>query len=417
MKQLLFLFLTMMVTACYNPFSGGNPEITPVRDLGLTAQNLTVPEKYREAVDIDHPVYLPPGFTARVFYAGRLDKARFMAWGPDSILYVANKSSGEILALPDRDRDGVADEAIVAVEGLEKPHDVTFHNGAMYVTEERKVIKLTDANGDGVYENRSVFIANIAEGAQQPGGGHDTRTIVFDPKNSRVFVSVGSSCNICREQDRAIIEVYNEDGTGRRVFANGVRNAVGMTLHPVTGDLWATNNGSDWQGDGIPPEWIDVVRPGGFYGHPLAYFPGPTYFNFDIVIGGYLDIPPITAADSALVNKMVPPAALVRAHTAPMAIEFPNASFPEEFRNGAFVALRGSWNRETPAGYKIVYMQLNGPRDTTAEYVADFFTGFLTKDGDVWARPVGLETDSRGNLYMSSDDKEQFIAIISATRK
>lgn len=417
MKQLLLLFVSVTAVACYNPFSDANPDLTPVRDLKLIARTLTVPDKYNGAVDIEHPVYLPADFTAKVFYAGRLDKARFMAWGPDSVLYVANKNSGEVLALPDRDKDGVADEAVVAVEGLDKPHDLTFYNGALYVTEERRVIKLTDDNRDGIYEHRSVFIDSLAQGAQQPGGGHDTRTIVFDPKNHRVFISIGSSCNICREQERAIIEVYNEDGTGRQVYANGARNAVGMTLHPVTGELWATNNGSDWQGDNIPPEWIDIVRPGGFYGHPFASYPGPTYYNFDIVVGGYRDIPPITTADSALVKKMVPPAALVQAHTAPMAIEFSNASFPEQFRNGAFIALRGSWNRQKPAGYKVVYMQLSGSRDTTAEYIGDFMTGFLTQEADVWARPVGLATDSRGNLYVSSDDKEEFIAIISRTQK
>lgn len=413
MKYCMLIFVACSVMSCYNPFSKGDPQLTETRDLGLRPQKLVVPEQFRDAVDIDHPVYLPEGFTAQVFYAGRLDKARFMAWSPDSVLHVANKSSGEILALPDRNRDGVADEAIVVAQGFDIPHSIAFYDGALYVAEEQRVMKVLDGDGDGVYEARSVFIDGIAEGAQQPGGGHDTRTIVFDPENEKIFISVGSSCNICREQQRAIVEMYNIDGTNRRVFANGIRNAVGLTLHPVTGRLWATNNGSDWHGDNIPPEWIDIIRPGGFYGHPFAYYPDMQYFNFDIVVGGYLDIPPITAEDSALVRKMVPPAALVRAHTAPMAIEFTNASFPEQYRHGAFVALRGSWNREEPAGYKVVYMQLDNAQDTTAEYVADFFTGFLTSDGEVWARPVGLETDHRGNLYMGSDDKEQFIAIIS----
>ncbi len=413
MKYIFFFLAACSLISCYNPFSKGNPELTPRHDLKLRAQQLAVPDQYKDAVDIEHEVYLPEGFTARIFYAGRLDKARFMAWSPDSVLYVANKSSGEILALPDRDRNGVADEAIVVAKDLEIPHSLAFYKGAMYVAEERRILRLADNDGDGIFEQRAVFIDGLAAGAQQPGGGHDTRTIVFDAKNKKVFVSIGSSCNACREQERAIIEMYNDDGTGRRLFANGVRNAVGLALHPETGDLWAANNGNDWQGDNIPPEWVDIVRPGGFYGHPFAYYPNRTYFNFDIVVGGYLDIPPITARDSALVQKMVPPAALIQAHSAPMAIEFANSSFPEEFRNGAFIALRGSWNKEGPTGYKVVYMQLSGPRDTTAEYVADFFTGFLTEDGDVWARPVGLAADSRGNLYMGSDDKEQFIAIIS----
>lgn len=415
MKYCLLVLAACMCAACYNPFAKGRPELTPAHDLGLKAQKLVVPEQYREVVKSDHVLYLPDGFSARVFYAGRLDKGRFMAWGPDSVLYIANKSSGEILALPDRDHNGMADEAIVAAKDLHIPHSLAFYNGAMYVAEERRIIKLVDGNGDGVYEQRSVFIDSLAQGAQQPGGGHDTRTIVFDAKNRKVFISIGSSCNACREQARALVEMYNDDGTGRRVFANGIRNAVGLALHPTTGALWATNNGNDWQGDNIPPDWIDIVRPGGFYGHPFAYAPDRTYFNFDIVVGGYMELLPITGRDSALVQKMVEPAALVQAHSALMAIEFSNASFPEQFRNGAFIALRGSWNKAKPTGYKVVYMQLASARDTTADYIADFCTGFLTKDESVWARPVGLETDSRGNLYIGSDDKEQFIAIVSRT--
>jgi len=318
-----------------------------------------------------------------VFYAGRLDKARFMAWSPDSVLHVANKSSGEILALPDRTHDGEADITIVVAKDFESPHDLEFYNGALYVAEELRVVRLTDANNDGLYETRSVFIDNIAQGAQLGGGGHDTRTIVFDAKNKKMYLSIGSSCNVCREDHRAIIEQYNDDGTGRRVFARGVRNAVGE------------------------------VRDGGFYGHPFAWGDG-RYFDFTVPVGGYRDLLPITAADSALVRTMVRPAALIQAHSALMAIEFPDPSFAAPYRNGAFVALRGSWNRKDPTGYKVVYLRMNADNKSVAS-IADFFRGFA-HNGKAWARPVGLETDARGNLYMSSDAEEQFIAIVSKSR-
>lgn len=387
--------------------------MTPVKKIKLVPVRLVVPLQFKDKIQENHMLNIPEGYSARVFYTGRLDKPRFFAWGPDSVLYVANKTSGEIIALPDKNHDGIADTAIVAASGFHLSHDLTFYNGAMYVAEERRIMKCTDENNDGIYETKKIFIDDIAAGARQPGGGHDTRTIVFDPEKKKMYLSIGSSCNVCREDHRALIEEYNDDGTGRRPFATGIRNAVGMTLH--NGRLWAVNNGSDWQGDNIPPEWIDIVRDGGFYGHPFAYANG-VYFNF-LAHKEYTDLLPLTQEDSILVRSMVQPAALVQAHSAPMAIEFSNSSFPPQFRDGAFIAFRGSWNRSFPTGYKIVFLKFRTSQDTTAEYVTDVVTGFQPTESSskafVWGRPVGLATDLRGNLYIGSDDITQFIAIIS----
>ena len=184
------------------------------------------------------------------------------------------------------------------------------------------------------------------------------------------------------------------------------------------GRLWATNNGSDWEGNDIPPEWVSVVRDGGFYGHPFAYADG-IYFNFN-AHDEYKMLLPLTAEDSAHVSSMKQPSALIQAHSAPMAIEFSNRSFPQEFQNGAFVALRGSWNRTPPTGYKIVFLKFKSEQDTTAEFLTDVVTGFQptgsTSPNTVWGRPVGVAADLRGNLYISSDDITQFIAIISPVR-
>ena len=388
--------------------------MTPLKKTKLVPVRLIVPAQFKDKIHGDHVLDIPDGYSVRVFYAGRLDKPRFFAWGPDSVLYVANKNSGEIIALPDKNHDGIADTAIIAASGFHLSHDVAFYNGALYVAEERRIMKCTDENNDGIYETKKVFIDNIAAGARQPGGGHDTRTIVFDPAKKKIYLSIGSSCNVCRDEEyRAVIEEYNDDGTGRRPFATGIRNAVGMTLH--NNRLWAVNNGSDWQGDNIPPEWIDIVRDGGFYGHPFAYADG-VYFNFH-AHQEYSDLLPLTADDSARVQSMIQPAALVQAHSAPMAIEFSNPSFPPQFRDGAFVAFRGSWNRSLPTGYKVVFLKFRNSQDTTAEYVTDVVTGFQPAEsssrGFIWGRPVGLAIDLRGNLYVGSDDITQFIAIIS----
>ncbi len=408
---LLLLMMVFVADALAQP---GTVRLTPVRDLRLQAQPLEIPARFRGLIQ-PQTVNLPAGFRAKVFYIGRLNKPRFLAWSPDSVLHVANYNSGEILALPDRDRDGVADTAIVAASGFTIPHDVKFYKGDMYVAEERRVWRLRDLNRDGIYEQRSVFIDNIAEGATQPGGGHRTRTLAFDETRRKVYLSIGSLCNVCREEFRAVVEEYNDDGTGKRIFASGIRNAVGLTIHPRTGRLWATNNGSDQQGNDIPPEWIDLVRDGGFYGYPFAHS-NQVYFDFSRG-GDYQALLPITAADSAKVRRMVQPAALVQAHSAPMAITFTNNSFPNEFRRGAFVAFRGSWNRTPATGYKVVYLDFDNDMDTTANAVADFLTGFMTDSSRAqparWARPVGLEVDWRGNLYVGSDESTNAIFIIS----
>ena len=391
----------------------GTIQMTPKNDLGLVPQKLSVPEKFWNEIDTTFTVFLPPGYTAKVFYTGGLFKPRFMSWGPDSVLHIADLSGGKVFALPDTDHDGVADTAITAADNV-FGHDVKFYEGAMYVAEERQVLRLTDDNQDGYYENRTTFIANIGEGAPQPTGGHRTRTIVFDPDKKKVYLSIGSFCNVCRETFRGIIEEYNDDGTGKRTYANGVRNAVGMTLRESTGKLWATSHGSDRQGNDIPPEWIDIVRDGGFYGYPFAHS-NQVYFDFN-AHAEYQALLPITAQDSVMVNKMVQPGGLVQAHSALMAVTFANSSFRIPYKNGAFVAYRGSWNRSPATGYKVVYLDFTNPGDTTANYVADFLTGFLTDSilpPQRWARPTGLLTDNRGNLYMSSDDINRFIVIVS----
>ncbi|MGA7161298.1 MAG: hypothetical protein WBZ48_09860 [Bacteroidota bacterium] len=408
----LFIFTSCCLAQGLPP----SVHMTPVREAKLVQVKLIVPEKFKGMVKDDLVLNVPEGYTAKVYYAGRLSKARFFAWGPDSVLYVANKNSGEIIAMPDRDHDGVADTGIVVASGFQKSHDVTFYQGAMYVAEEHQITKCTDENGDGIYETKKVFIANVGMEGRYPLGGHDTRTIVFDAARKKMYLSIGSSCNVCREDFRAIIEEYNDDGTGRRTFASGIRNAVGMTMH--NGRLWATNNGSDWEGNDIPPEWIDIVRDGGFYGHPFAYANG-IYFNFN-AHDEYRALLPLTAVDSEHVQSMKQPAALVQAHSAPMAIQFSNPSFPPQLQTGAFVVFRGSWNRTVPTGYKLVFLKFKTDQDTAAEYVTDVVTGFqptgAISQKTVWGRPVGVATDMRGDLYLSSDDITQFIAIISPAR-
>lgn len=402
-----------LISLCFSFCCINIPEtetLTPEKKIKLVSQKLN-PGKFKDKMSGNYSVNIPEGYSAIVFYAGNLSKARFMAWSPDSVLHVANMNSGLVIALPDRNHDHIADTAIIAADNA-FGHDLKFYKKDMYVAEERKVIKFSDKDGDGIYETRAIFIDSILPGKNQAGIGHNTRTIVFDEKRKKIYLSVGSSCNVCRETERAKIYEFDINGKNRRVFASGTRNCVGMTMNPETGELWATNNGSDYLGNDIPPEWIDVIRDGGFYGFPFAYG-YQEYFDF-LAHEEYSKILPLTAADSALVKKMQRPAALVQAHSAPMAIKFSNTSF-RPYDKGTFVAYRGSWNREPPTGYKVVFLHYEQNKMTS---VSDFITGFHSDSPNekLWARPVGVETDLRGTLYMSSDDLTQFILALAPSR-
>lgn len=194
-------------------------------------------------------VRTPEGFSADVFAEG-LDGPRFIAFDPDGVLHVADRGSGRIIALPDDDGDGVADGERVVAEDLAGVHSLTYEDGAWYVGVPSGIIRLVDGDGDGVAERRMTVV-----GDYPTSGSHSTRTVAFLP-DGRMVVSIGSSCNVCREQDprRAAILVYDgQDGRGERILASGLRNAVGLAVRPATGELWATNNGRDLMGDDCHP--------------------------------------------------------------------------------------------------------------------------------------------------------------------
>ncbi|HET6225234.1 MAG TPA: T9SS type A sorting domain-containing protein [Bacteroidia bacterium] len=391
-------------------------QLTPVVDIGTQTVAVNVPAKFENDFPAGKTLTIPTKYKVSVFYAGSLKKPRFMTFSPTGVLHVSDAVAGKVYALPDKNNDGIADTILEAATGFKGNHDAKFYKGSLYVTEATKIWKCTDADGDGVYETKSIFINNLGNNDTT---GHVTRTIVFDSINKKVYVSVGSSCNVCREDNRAIIEQYNDDGSDRKVFATGIRNAVGMTLHPVTNRLWANNNGSDQQGNETPPEWIDVVRDGGFYGHPFAYGDG-VWFNFN-AHPDYQALLPITAVDSQKVQRMLPPAALIRAHSAPMAIEFlPSIAIAKNtaLQDGFLTALRGSWNTTAPnnfRGFKVIYGHVANAMDTTVDYVGDFCTGFLTDTVKrvFWGRPVGIAFDKLGKVYISSDEGNSFVLILT----
>jgi glucose/arabinose dehydrogenase len=311
-----------------------------------------------------------------------------MTLGPDDQVYVAERGAGRVLRLPDRDGDGVADEVEVAADGLTAPSSIDFfRDGSMYVGETTRILRLSDQDGDGFFEERGIIIDGL------PGGGHSTRTVLFDPNWEYLYVSIGSSCNVCIEEDarRATIMRYRPDGSDGAVFAEGLRNAVGITFRPGTSQLWATNNGRDWLGDDQPPETIYLVESGDDAGWPHCH-------------SGRIVDPEF--GESGACEGVEDPIVEMQAHSAPLGLTFyAGEQFPSDYRGDLFVAFHGSWNRTTPTGYKVVRVPFGGAQPGP---VQDFATGWLRDDGFRWGRPVDVLTGPRGSLLVS-DDSDGFI--------
>jgi glucose/arabinose dehydrogenase len=333
---------------------------------------------------------LPPGFQATIFAQG-LNRPRFMAYSADGVLFLAEMGAGRVVALPDRNDDGVADETVVVAEGLDRPSSLAFHQGWLYVGQTSRVIRLRLDEGLQAAEIE-VVVADLPT-----TGAHVTRTMVFGP-DGRMYLSVGSSCNVCVEEDerRAAISVYKDDGSQGRVFAQGLRNAVGLAINPWTGELWATNNGRDWLGDNKPPETVYVIRDGLDYGWPRCH-------NGHILDPEY--------GERGDCEGVEPPVLEMQAHSAPLGLAFYDGDqFPETYHGHLFVAFHGSWNRSRPTGYKVVHIPLEENRPTGK--VEDFATGWLQEGGKTApGRPVGLTLAPDGSL-MVSDDKSGLVYCI-----
>ena len=340
-------------------------------------------------------VSLPPGFGLSVFAQG-LSDPRMMAPGPDNMLYVAERGAGRIVRLPDRDGDGVADGVEVVASGLRAPSSIAFYtDGSLYVGETTRILRLSLPDEAGVFQVQETIIDGL------PSGGHSTRTVLFSPDGAYLFVSVGSSCNVCTESDerRATIMRYNPDGTGGEVYARGLRNAVGITFRPGTDELWATNNGRDQMGDDLPPETVYQVHQGDDAGWPRCH-------------AGRIEDPSFGSPGAC--DGVAVPAVEMQAHSAPLGLTFyTGEQFPEEYRGNMFVAFHGSWNRSVPTGYKVVRIPIS---DGQAGTVSDFATGWLETNGLYWGRPVDVLTGPDGSLFVADDEGGRIYRIFSAAQ-
>ncbi len=355
---------------------------TPKPDVAPTGEALpTVVKPPPETVN------LPEGFGISVFADGLLNP-RMMAVGPDGELYLAERGAQRIVRLADRNADGLVDFVeVVADEGMQAPSSIAFYeDGSLYVGDTTRVLRFyPPADVTEVWTEYRVIIDGL------PSGGHTTRTVLFSPDYETLFVSVGSSCNVCVEDDerRATIMRYDPDGSNGEVYADGMRNAVGITFRSGTEELWATNNGRDWLGDDQPPETVYRLTDAGTdAGWPRCH--------------AARIIDPDFGEDGDC-EGVLSPVVEMQAHTAPLGLGFyTGEQFPERYQGDLFVALHGSWNRTVPAGYKVVRIPIENGNSGAVE---DFAVGWLREDGSNWGRPVDVVTGPDGSLFISDDGK------------
>jgi glucose/arabinose dehydrogenase len=336
----------------------------------------------------------PPGFHISVF-ADNVDNARMLVFTPGGVLLVSESGEGKVVALPDPQHAGKAERAVTVLDGLNEPHGLAFYEGKLYVAENAKVRRYD-------WDEANLRASNPKKLADLPtGGGHSTRSIVFH--GGKMYVSAGSSCNVCIEKDprRAAVMQFNPDGSGQKIFAKGLRNAVGLAVNPKTDTVWVTVNGRDWLGDDLPPETIydlgkdDLGKDGGVDGGwPYCYGDRVPDSNF-------------TKSGDDRCQNVIEPKVQMQAHSAPLGLAFYEGSgFPAEYRNNIFVAFHGSWNRSVPTGYKVVRIKLDdkGQPHGGSE---DFITGWLAPDetrrGRWMGRPVGIVFGPDGTMYLSDD--------------
>jgi len=342
----------------------------------------------------------PAGFKVEQF-ASKLDNPRLLRTAPNGDVFLAESDAGEIKIFRGLTSDGKPEQTQVFASGLNKPFGIAFYPPGpnpewVYVGNTDSVVRFPYRNGDLKARGASQKLADLPGGGRLRGGGHWTRDIAFSPDGKKMYVSVGSHSNVddtdnnSVEYHRADILEFNPDGSGERVYASGIRNAVGIAVHPQTGELWASVNERDGLGENLPPDYITHVQDGGFYGWPWYY------------MGGHVD-PRHQDKHPDLRARMLNPDVLLQPHNASLEMTFYDAKqFPAQYQGDIFAAEHGSWNKSARTGYEVVRVPLHQQGHATGEY-EDFLTGFVTKDGKVWGRPVGVAVAKDGSLLVSDD--------------
>jgi glucose/arabinose dehydrogenase len=330
-------------------------------------------------------VKLPNGFAIDV-WAEDVDNARSMCYSPEGTLYVGTRSKGNVYALQDTNADGRADKRWTILSGGNMPNGVAFKDGDLYIAEVNRILKY-----EGIESKLDDPGEPIVVYDQYPEETHHGwKYIAFGP-DGKLYVPVGAPCNICKSEDEVFASItrMNPDGTGMEVVQHGVRNTVGFDWHPVTGELWFTDNGRDWLGDEEPECELNRANSDGMhFGYPYCH-------QGDILDPEF--------GEGKACEDYTPPVAKMGPHTAPLGMEFyTGAQFPGAFKNKIFVARHGSWNRKKKIGYDVVLVSVNDKGEATGR--TTFATGWLDDStDDVWGRPVDIELLPDGTMLISDD--------------
>lgn len=377
---------------------------------------------------------VPDGFVIRIFAQGLQGKVRFMAFGPDNALYATLTNRGAVLRLTDHNLDGLTDASETVLEGLNQPHGLEWLGDWLYVAENDRVERFHFSSLENRFDHRELVTDNLPR-----GGGHYTRTIHFGP-DGKMYVSAGSSCNVCVESDprRAAILRFNQDGTipadnpyatdpdvrKQAVWATGLRNSVDFLWTP-SGELWANTNGRDNLIDGnglpdnLPPEVIVFsIRPGGFFGWPYCY--SPTFGFSDGTTPQVLDPQSgLTMPNGLTCEQAIPATFTDLAHVAPLGMTLgAEGNFPPAYQQGLYVAYHGSWNVQSPDDIrdcKIVRVIVENGLPVRSE---DFVNGWRAPgkncgDGSAYGRPADVIFGPNGAMYISDDAAGRIYRVVA----
>jgi glucose/arabinose dehydrogenase len=357
---------------------------------------------------------LPDGFQAELVVSG-IENPRAIRFAPTGDLFVADSQADKVLVYRIADGSAKPSAEGVFASGLNQPYGIAFYPAGpdpqwVYIANSGSVVRFPYRAGDLKASGKpETIVDNI------PSGGHWTRDIAFSPDGKTMYLSVGSGSNVAEgignappgglqawlgqqplgatwgtEEGRADVWAYDPDGKNGRIFATGLRNCSGMTVQPVTGNVWCVVNERDALGDNTPFDYATHVQQGAFYGWPW-------YF-----IGGNED-PRHKGARPDLKDKATVPDVLMQAHSAPLNIAFYTSdAFGPDYKGDAFVTMHGSWNRNTRTGYKVVKLDFGPDGKPTGTY-QDFMTGFVIDTQRVWGRPVGIAMAKDGSMFFSED--------------
>jgi glucose/arabinose dehydrogenase len=345
----------------------------------------------------------PKGFKVELYATG-LENPRLIRTAPNGDLFLAESDPGKIMVFRGVGADGKPQQTSIFASDLHQPFGIAFYPSGpnpkwVYIGNTDGIVRFPYKNGDLTASGPEEHLADLPGGGRLRGGGHWTRDLVFSEDGTKLFASVGSHSNVDdsdthpEEFHRADVLEFTTEGKFLKVYASGIRNCVGEAINPITGELWCSTNERDALGNNLVPDYVTHVQEDGFYGWPWFYYGGP---------GGGRQDPRHPGKHPELQSKVITPDILVNPHFASLEMMFYEGSeFPGEFKGDGFAAEHGSWNRAQRAGYEVVRLPMHNGH-ATGEY-EDFLTGFVTSDGQVWGRPVGVAQARDGSLFVSDD--------------